>query len=76
MNTDMLAACAKIKISEVITIHGTEDERIPFEDAKQFARCIRPHVLAPIEGGDHNFTEATCAQLMMQKLVSFLNSGL
>lgn len=76
LSIDMQAACSKIKISEVLTIHGTEDSRIPFEDAKYYAQYIRPHVLAPIEGADHNFSEAAPAQLMVQKLISFLTSGL
>lgn len=76
LNTNMQEAAEKIKVSEVMTIHGTKDKVIPFEDAKQFALFIKPHVLAQIEDADHNFTETAAANSMTQKLVNFLTSGI
>ncbi|GMH45363.1 hypothetical protein BSKO_13320 [Bryopsis sp. KO-2023] len=76
VNTDMKLAAERIKVSEVLTIHGTEDRVIPFEDAKRFAEFIRPHMLAPIEKADHNFTNTAASQAMIQKLTAFFTSGL
>lgn len=75
LNTNMQEAAEKIKVSEVLTIHGTKDQVIPCEDAKHFAQFIMPHVLAQIEGADHNFTEAAASNAMIHKLVNFLTSG-
>jgi len=76
MNTDMEAAAQKIKLSEVLTIHGTADQVIPVEDSQRFSECINPHSLFTVDDADHNYTNPVHAQAMIQKITNFFTSGL
>ncbi|KAG7598679.1 Serine aminopeptidase S33 [Arabidopsis suecica] len=58
LNTDMHEACLKIdKECRVLTVHGSADEVIPLEDAKEFAKIIPNHKLEIVEGADHCYTK-------------------
>ncbi|KAL0713758.1 hypothetical protein Bca4012_020736 [Brassica carinata] len=58
LNTDMREACLKIdKDCRVLTVHGSEDEIIPVEDAREFAKIIANHKLEIVEGADHWYTK-------------------
>ncbi|XP_010426205.1 PREDICTED: uncharacterized protein LOC104711224 [Camelina sativa] len=58
LNTDMHEACLKIdKDCRVLTVHGSGDEVIPVEDAKEFAKIIPNHKLEIVEGANHCYTE-------------------
>ncbi|CAN7022040.1 unnamed protein product [Brassica rapa subsp. trilocularis] len=58
LNTDMHEACLKIdKDCRVLTVHGSEDEIIPVEDAREFANIIPNHKLEIVEGADHCYTK-------------------
>ncbi|KAF8081623.1 hypothetical protein N665_0874s0017 [Sinapis alba] len=58
LNTDMHEACLKIdKDCRVLTVHGSEDEIIPVEDAREFAKIIPNHKLEIVEGADHCYTK-------------------
>ncbi|XP_056842530.1 uncharacterized protein LOC108857690 isoform X3 [Raphanus sativus] len=58
LNTDMHEACLKIdKECRVLTVHGSDDEVIPVEDAKEFAKIIPNHKLEIVEGADHCYTK-------------------
>jgi len=37
----------------VLTVHGSADEVIPLEDAKEFAKIIPNYKLEIVEGADH-----------------------
>ncbi|XAR69244.1 Feruloyl esterase [Bertholletia excelsa] len=55
--TDMQAACLSIPLfCRVLTIHGTMDEYVPVEDAKEFDQCVPNHKLHIIDGADHEYT--------------------
>jgi len=41
----------------VLTVHGSTDEVIPVEDAKEFAKLIPNHKLEIMEGADHCYTK-------------------
>ncbi|CAA0384853.1 unnamed protein product [Arabidopsis thaliana] len=57
LNTDMHEACLKIdKECRVLTVHGSGDETVPVEDAKEFAKIIPNHELQIVEGADHCYT--------------------
>nr|XP_029119137.1 uncharacterized protein LOC105058813 isoform X2 [Elaeis guineensis] len=57
LNTDMHAASLSIdKACRVLTVHGSEDEIIPTEDALEFAKLIPNHKLHIIEGANHCYT--------------------
>ncbi|XP_058073882.1 uncharacterized protein LOC131222731 isoform X2 [Magnolia sinica] len=56
LNTDMRAACLSIdKDCRVLTVHGSEDEIIPVEDASEFAKLIPNHKLHILEGANHGY---------------------
>ncbi|KAH0849656.1 hypothetical protein HID58_096205 [Brassica napus] len=58
LSTDMHEACLKIdKECRVLTVHGSDDEVIPVEDAKEFAKIIPNHKLTIVEGADHCYTK-------------------
>ncbi|XP_010460760.1 PREDICTED: uncharacterized protein LOC104741573 [Camelina sativa] len=58
LNTDMHEAGLKIhKECRVLTVHGSADEVIPLEDAKEFAKIIPNHKLEIVEGADHCYTK-------------------
>lgn len=40
----------------VLTVHGSADEDIPVEDAKEFAKIIPNHQLKIIKGADHGYS--------------------
>lgn len=39
-----------------MTVHGSADQVIPFEDAIEFAKIIPNHKLCIVEGADHDFS--------------------
>ena len=56
LNTNMHEAGLKIdKDCKVLTVHGSEDEVIPVEDALEFAKIIPNHKLQIIEGANHGY---------------------
>nr|GEX85684.1 alpha/beta hydrolase fold protein [Tanacetum cinerariifolium] len=56
LNTNMHEAGLKIdKDCKVLTVHGSEDEFIPVEDAFEFAKIIPNHKLQIIEGANHGY---------------------
>lgn len=56
LSTDMHAACLSIDQNcKVLTVHGSEDEIVPTEDALEFAKYITNHKLHIIEGADHRY---------------------
>ncbi|KAG7627663.1 putative feruloyl esterase [Arabidopsis thaliana] len=58
LSTDIHEACLKIdKECRVLTVHGSEDEVIPVEDAKEFAKIIPNHKLEIVEAANHGYTE-------------------
>eukprot|EP00798_Chlamydomonas_sp_ICE-L_P001339 gene1339-32696_t len=75
-STDMEEACKKITISEVMTIHGTDDTTIPVEDAHSIAKCVRNHTLHLVNGADHNFTDSAHSEMMIKKITEFIQAGL
>lgn len=58
LSTDTRTACETIPLScRVLTIHGTEDEFVPVEDAYEFDKHIQNHKLRIVEGADHEYTK-------------------
>lgn len=56
LTTNMHAACLAIPEStRVLTIHGTNDEIIPADDAYQFAQRISTHKLVLVKDADHSY---------------------
>ncbi|XP_008808151.1 putative uncharacterized protein YDL057W isoform X1 [Phoenix dactylifera] len=57
LNTDMHASNLSIdQECRVLTVHGSEDEIVPAEDALKFAELIPNHKLQIIKGADHCYT--------------------
>ncbi|WOK97959.1 hypothetical protein Cni_G06667 [Canna indica] len=57
LDTDMHSACLSIdKGCRVLTVHGSEDEIVPPEDALEFAKLIPNHKLHIMECANHSYT--------------------
>ncbi|KAL8035913.1 hypothetical protein ABFS82_12G122600 [Erythranthe guttata] len=57
LNTNMHEACLSIdEKCRVLTVHGSEDEVIPVEDAVEFDKIIRNHRLKIIQGANHGYS--------------------
>ncbi|XP_073149338.1 putative uncharacterized protein YDL057W isoform X2 [Henckelia pumila] len=57
LNTNMHEACLSIDNGcRVLTVHGSADEVIPVEDAREFAKIIPNHRLQIVEGANHGYT--------------------
>ncbi|KAJ8766918.1 hypothetical protein K2173_011736 [Erythroxylum novogranatense] len=57
LNTDMHKACLEIdRDCRVFTVHGSDDEIIPLEDAYEFSKIIPNHNLHIIDGANHSYT--------------------
>lgn len=64
--------CA-VFIYRVFTIHGSEDEIIPVEDALEFAKLIPNHKLHIVEGANHCYSAHQ--QELASLVVDFLKSN-
>eukprot|EP00250_Pteridium_aquilinum_P011281 c19963_g1_i1 orf=262-1098(+) len=58
LSTNMDAALRSIPSScRVMTVHGSKDETVSFEEAEDFERLISNHTLQIIDGADHYFRQ-------------------
>lgn len=73
---DMKSVCEKIKTSEVLTIHGTEDSIVTYDNAEMVAKHVKSHTLFTVQGGCHSFVKPEHAELVIDKIVSFIVDGL
>lgn len=69
LDTDMAAAAKKIRLSEVLTIHGSNDRVIPVEDAYRWGDLVTHHALKVISGADHNFVASEHAEQLCAAVV-------
>ncbi|XP_026662640.1 putative uncharacterized protein YDL057W [Phoenix dactylifera] len=73
LSTDMHAASISIdKACRVLTVHGSEDEIVPAEDALEFAKLIPNHKLRIIEGANHCYTAHQ--EVLASVVLDFLKS--
>eukprot|EP00210_Caulerpa_lentillifera_P008529 g8136.t1 len=72
LNTNMEEAAAKIKNSKVLTVHGTSDAVIPFEDAESIDKLVEKHELYLIENADHNFSQDSHLEALTKRVLQFL----
>ncbi|KAK6120412.1 hypothetical protein DH2020_045892 [Rehmannia glutinosa] len=78
LNTNMHEACLSIDEGcRVLTVHGSEDEIIPVEDALEFAKIIPNHQLQIIEGADHRYSshQDELASAVLRFIKECLQSG-
>eukprot|EP00803_Ostreobium_quekettii_P008835 evm.model.scf_872.5 EVM.evm.TU.scf_872.5 scf_872:56295-58275(-) len=68
---DMDAAARRIQRTNVLTIHGSADDRNPVAEAHKFS-AIRSHDVAIIDGADHDFSNLEHGAALVDKLVEFL----
>jgi pimeloyl-ACP methyl ester carboxylesterase len=61
---DMGAAVAAIRVSKVLTVHGSADAVIPLADGQEFAARLPGSELVVLQGADHNFTAGFSQQLV------------
>ncbi|XP_026447287.1 uncharacterized protein LOC113347827 isoform X5 [Papaver somniferum] len=73
--TDMRALCLSIpKDCRVFTVHGSEDECIPVEDAFKFSKIIHNHKLHIVEGADHCYNNHQSE--LVEVVVNFIKESL
>lgn len=57
LKIDMKSSCMSIDPKcRVLTIHGSDDDIVPSEDALEFDKYISNHELSIIEGADHRYS--------------------
>jgi len=57
----------------LLVIHGTDDTRVPFEDARElFNHAPEPRQIELIEGANHRFTEDTLRDQVLDILIDWL----
>ncbi|MBU0536795.1 MAG: alpha/beta fold hydrolase [Nanoarchaeota archaeon] len=57
----------------ILIIHGTDDTRVPFEDAKElFNHASEPKKLELIEGADHRFTAQAHREELIEILIDWI----
>ncbi|XP_057466768.1 uncharacterized protein LOC130756291 isoform X1 [Actinidia eriantha] len=75
LNTNMHEACLQIdKKCRVLTVHGSADEIIPVEDAKEFAKILPNHKLHIVDGSNHGYTSHQAE--LASVVVPFIKEGL
>ena len=57
---------------ELLILHGTADEIVPFEDAKRFAENNLIDFI-PVEGADHRFQNPKAMELATKEILRFLD---
>lgn len=65
-----------INVYRVLTVHGTEDEIIPVDDAKEFDKIISNHKLYILEGADHNYTAELHQVELATVVLDFIKTSL
>ncbi|KAL5715039.1 hypothetical protein ACHQM5_016926 [Ranunculus cassubicifolius] len=78
LGIDMHAACLSIeKHCRIFTVHGSDDEVIPVEDAFEFAKILPNHQLQIVEGADHCYTnhQAELAKVVLNFVDASLPHG-
>lgn len=74
LKTDMGSACSSVdKNCRVLTIHGSEDDIVPAEDALEFAKYIKNHKLHIIQGANHNYVSHQ--QELAETVLKFIRSN-
>ena len=58
----------------VLTVHGSDDEVIPVEDAMEFDKIIPNHKLHIVEGANHSYTSHQIE--LASVVVPFIKDGI
>nr|XP_017241909.1 PREDICTED: putative uncharacterized protein YDL057W isoform X1 [Daucus carota subsp. sativus] len=75
LTTNMHEACLNIDSRcRVLTVHGSDDEVIPVDDAMEFDKIIPNHKLHIVEGADHKYTSHQAE--LASVVVPFIKDGL
>ncbi|MCX6707850.1 MAG: alpha/beta fold hydrolase [Candidatus Woesearchaeota archaeon] len=73
---EMFEEIKKVKCP-IMIVHGTEDARVPFEDARElFNHANEPKRLELIEGADHRFSEPAHRQELLDTLGEWFSATL
>ncbi|XP_038699775.1 uncharacterized protein LOC119997065 isoform X2 [Tripterygium wilfordii] len=79
LDTNMHETCFLIDPNcRVLTIHGSDDEIIPVEDAVEFSKIIPNHKLHIMEGANHGYTshQAELSSIVLNFIKSIPAAGL
>ncbi|XP_050388131.1 uncharacterized protein LOC126805078 [Argentina anserina] len=75
LSTDMHESCLLIgKECQVLTVHGSDDEIIPVDDAVEFSKIIPNHKLHIVRGANHCYTSHQAE--LASVVVDYINTAL
>lgn len=57
---------------DILILHGTEDEIVPFESGQRFAENNQIAFI-PVKNADHRFLDPACAELATEKVLEFFD---
>lgn len=60
----------------MLTVHGTDDEIIPVEDALEFDKIIPNHTIYILEGADHNYARKSHQAELATVVLEFIKTSL
>ena len=70
-NNDGYKAAPKIKIP-TLTVHGDEDETVPYKQSVKISKLIPNCKLHTIKGGNHRYENPKHKEEMWQAIVNFI----
>lgn len=71
---DMSDVAERIKVSKVLTIHGSKDETVPVADAEKFHQIIPNHSLTVVEDANHDYNGLIYIEDIVSTISSFLSN--
>lgn len=75
LSLKMDAPARAVRRSQVLTIHGSDDETIPVADAHAYAERLAGGRLLVVDGADHNYTTPGAADTLISAAVRHIAGG-
>ena len=75
LSLDMDAPARAVKRSQVLTVHGSDDETIPVADAHAYAERLVGGRLLVVDGADHNYKQPAATDALIEAVVGHIAGG-
>lgn len=75
LSLDMDAPARAVKCSQVLTVHGSDDETIPVADAHAYAERLVGGRLLVVDGADHNYKQPAATNALIKAVVGHIAGG-
>ena len=72
LSLDMDGPARAVARSQVLTVHGSDDETIPVADAHAYAERLAGGRLLVVDGGDHNYRAPGAADALISAAVAHI----